>query len=123
MKALTKHILNPFKDLLGIGYGYCRCCGFHWNMVKPYHLRITEWTGCFATCCDCWENKNDSEIIMAFDRQYDSWLAGDSHNPPLTVEQIGFTREQMLHALKEELRKRKHNNGREDKALVGRPSD
>lgn len=103
MKSITRLLLSPLKNILGVGYGTCGCCGFHWNMVEPHTINITNDVGCFATCCDCWKNKSDEEIISAYNKMYDSWLLGDSHNESLTTEQIGFTREQMLSTLKKEL--------------------
>ena len=106
MKSITRLLLSPLKNILGVGYGTCGCCGFHWNMVEPHTIYITNEAGCFATCCDCWERKTDSEIMKAYENLYDSWLSGDKFNPPLAKEQIGFTKEQMMTTVKQQLKKR-----------------
>ena len=111
MNKITRFILSPIKHILGVGYGQCECCGFHWNTVENHTIQVTEVLGCFATCQDCWENKSDEEIIDAYNRLYDSWRLGDIYNKPLTVEQIGFTRDQMLSSLKKALEERKNYAG------------
>ena len=119
MKKLSKFLLSPVKHIIGLGYGSCKCCGFHWNMVEPHSINVADGVGCFATCEDCWKNKSDEEIISAYNKMYDSWLLGDSHNESLTTEQIGFTREQMLSALKKELLQKKYKiMTKEEKQLL-----
>ena len=103
MNKIVKFLLSPFKHILGLGYGSCKCCGFHWNMVEGYSIQITEHRGCFAICEDCWRSKSDKEIIDAYNKAYDSWLDGDKYNEPLSVKQIGFTRKQMLSSLNKAL--------------------
>ena len=114
MKAITRFLLSPFKGLLGIGYGKCYCCEFPWNMVEPHSIDIVEGGGCFATCCDCWKNKSDEEIIEAYNKCYDAWNYGDKYNAPLTVEEIGFTRYQMLYSLKKALAERNKDRASTD---------
>lgn len=101
MKKLSRILLSPVKHIIGFGYGSCKCCGFHWNMVKSHITMVDEGVGCFATCEDCWENKNEEEIKDAYNKMYDSWLNS------LTAAQIGFTRKQMITALNKELLQKK----------------
>ena len=108
MNKIRRFLLSPFKHIIDLGYGKCECCGFHWNTVDQHRIMIIDGRlGCFATCEDCWNNKSDEKIIAAYNKLYESWLCGDKYNKPFTIEQIGFTRAEMLAALDKELKKRK----------------
>lgn len=99
MNTITRIILYPFKDLIGLGYSECNCCGFPWNLVKPHCIEIQDGRGASPVCEDCWNKRSIGEIRDAFNKCYDSWQHGDLYNAPLTSIEIGFTREEMLSAL------------------------
>lgn len=107
MNKILKTILKPLFPIIGLGYSKCHICGAPWNLVDGHAVMIDEGRGCFAICEDCWKEKSDYEIVQAYMKLYDEWENGDEYNRPLTVEQIGFTREALREAVLNALRERK----------------
>ena len=106
MNKLLRAALFPFKNVIGIGFSKCKCCGFPWNMVEEHSVRVKDHIGCFAVCEDCWRNKSKEDILKAHHKMYNEWLFGNSQNMPLTIEEIGFSKIDMMKAVESELEKR-----------------
>jgi hypothetical protein len=50
----------------GRGYGGCLRCGDRWNWKKEHHTQVTDGTGMFPLCQECWLTLGTAEKRYPF---------------------------------------------------------
>ena len=76
MDLKLRQILGKISQVISPAYSCCGRCGITWNFVENHSTMITQSTGMFPLCEDCWSELAIKERLPYYKALYNKWGSG-----------------------------------------------